>query len=322
MISLNEGSESLQYSYSITGFFGFSPGNGVVRILTQAGGDEEGHEAIQFNGNYLAGPGDVFVSNIGNHADYHIFNLNNIQSENHLAISTGADQIGAHLMVLTGSPGAIPPLNVTITPTNPPIQIPAGGGIFSYSVSLLNSSLSGVHYQRWIKMTNPMANFTQMMNINYNCHIQPQDTIECNNKIQNIPASYPSGNYQYIANVGLYPNVIYSADTLYFEKLTGGFESEGDKFTIIESEAFQISSYPNPFNSSVALRCELADASQIELKIFDISGREVASIVNGQWSTGEHSVVWEAEGMPSGIYFAKLIVDSRWSMVQKLLLLK
>jgi hypothetical protein len=91
---------------------------------------------------------------------------------------------------------------------------------------------------------------------------------------------------------------------------------------ITHHSSFIISANPNPFNSSVALRFELPDASQIELKIFDISGREVASLVNGQWSTGEHEVSWNAEGMPSGIYFAKLMVDGRWSMVEKLLLLR
>jgi parallel beta-helix repeat protein len=80
--------------------------------------------------------------------------------------------------------------------------------------------------------------------------------------------------------------------------------------------------YPNPFNSSVALRFELSEDREIELKIFDISGREVASIVNGQWSMGEHSVVWNAEGMPSGMYFIRLMVGGGQSMVQKVVLMK
>jgi hypothetical protein len=90
--------------------------------------------------------------------------------------------------------------------------------------------------------------------------------------------------------------------------------------------------YPNPFNSSVALSFQLPDASQIELKIYDISGREVASIVNplaSGWSTGKHSVVWEAKEMPSGIYFVRLSAVScqlsavnGQSIVQKVVLLK
>jgi hypothetical protein len=80
--------------------------------------------------------------------------------------------------------------------------------------------------------------------------------------------------------------------------------------------------YPNPFNSSLDISYQLPAASLVELKVYDISGREVASIVNGQRSMGEYEVVWNAEGMPSGIYFVELIVDGRWSMAQKVVLVR
>jgi hypothetical protein len=71
-----------------------------------------------------------------------------------------------------------------------------------------------------------------------------------------------------------------------------------------------LSASPNPFNSSVAIRFEMRDASSVDLRIYDISGREVWSMVNSQWSTGEHQVIWNAEDMTSGIYFARLSVFS------------
>jgi hypothetical protein len=83
--------------------------------------------------------------------------------------------------------------------------------------------------------------------------------------------------------------------------------------------------YPNPFNSSIALRFELSDASPVELKIFDLSGREVASIVDpltSGWSIGEHSIMWEAKGISSGIYFVQLSGVGSRSVVQKILLVK
>jgi hypothetical protein len=80
--------------------------------------------------------------------------------------------------------------------------------------------------------------------------------------------------------------------------------------------------YPNPFNSSTIISFDLREASFVNLSIYDISGREVASIVNGQRSMGAHQVVWDAEGLPSGIYFVKLKVDNGWSSVRKMLLLK
>jgi hypothetical protein len=87
--------------------------------------------------------------------------------------------------------------------------------------------------------------------------------------------------------------------------------------------------FPNPFNFSTVISFQLPAASEVELKIFDIFGREAAALGTGHWALGEHQVVWDAEGMPSGIYFVRLsVVGSRSSVfgsrtaVQKLLLLK
>jgi hypothetical protein len=80
--------------------------------------------------------------------------------------------------------------------------------------------------------------------------------------------------------------------------------------------------YPNPFNSSVALRFELSDASSYELTIYDINGREVWRLETRDSRLETNEVVWDAEGMPSGIYFAQLSVDGGQSMVRKVVLMK
>jgi hypothetical protein len=80
--------------------------------------------------------------------------------------------------------------------------------------------------------------------------------------------------------------------------------------------------YPNPFNSSVTLRFELSDASSYELTIYDINGREVWRLETRDSRLETNEVVWDAEGMPSGIYFAQLSVDGGQSMVRKVVLMK
>lgn len=100
-ITINDGAESLQSSSSTTSFNDILPGNGTIKILTQAGDDSDSEgESIIFNEIMLAGPDDVFNSNIGDHADYHEFNLTNIQGENSLTITTGEDWFGIHLALL------------------------------------------------------------------------------------------------------------------------------------------------------------------------------------------------------------------------------
>jgi hypothetical protein len=117
---------------------------------------------------------------------------------------------------------------------------------------------------------------------------------------------------------------------------SAGFESEMDIYSIPHPSSFILSASPNPFNSMVVIRFDLRDASPIDLRIYDITGREVATLDTRHLTLGENEIVWNAEGMPSGIYFARLsvvggqlsvvggqlsVVGSR-SSVQKLLLLK
>ena len=78
---------------------------------------------------------------------------------------------------------------------------------------------------------------------------------------------------------------------------------------------------PNPFNPLTVLSFELRDASFVTLAVYDITGREVARLVDGFYSAGGHQVEWDASDMPSGVYFARLNAGG-FSQTQKLLLLK
>jgi photosystem II stability/assembly factor-like uncharacterized protein len=64
--------------------------------------------------------------------------------------------------------------------------------------------------------------------------------------------------------------------------------------------------YPNPFNPSTTIRFSLPSRSLVTLKIYDVLGKEVETIVNKELSIGTYSVKWNAESMPSGVYFYRL----------------
>ena len=80
--------------------------------------------------------------------------------------------------------------------------------------------------------------------------------------------------------------------------------------------------YPNPFNSQTTIRYQLPATSEVSLIVYDITGREVVSLVSGKQSAGEHKVVWDAEGIASGVYFIRLAADEGQSMVKKVMLVK
>lgn len=66
--------------------------------------------------------------------------------------------------------------------------------------------------------------------------------------------------------------------------------------------------YPNPFNSSTIIRYAFPVEGHVTLRVFDVLGREVATLVNEVKSPGTYEVVWDATGMPSGVYYYRLKV--------------
>jgi hypothetical protein len=64
--------------------------------------------------------------------------------------------------------------------------------------------------------------------------------------------------------------------------------------------------YPNPFNPKTVLSFELRDASFVKLAIYDISGRQVAELINGWRDAGSHDVTFDASRLSSGIYLYHL----------------
>jgi hypothetical protein len=68
--------------------------------------------------------------------------------------------------------------------------------------------------------------------------------------------------------------------------------------------------YPNPFNPSTTITFELERSSYVSLRIYDILGRSVATLVDERLPSGTHSVAWEPHGLPSGVYIYRLSSES------------
>jgi len=66
------------------------------------------------------------------------------------------------------------------------------------------------------------------------------------------------------------------------------------------------SAYPNPFNATIQLSYGLSEAGKVGLEVYDVSGREVVTLIDGEISAGLHSLNWDASGMATGLYFARL----------------
>ncbi|MCL4705439.1 T9SS type A sorting domain-containing protein [bacterium] len=80
----------------------------------------------------------------------------------------------------------------------------------------------------------------------------------------------------------------------------------------VAAHAYQLyQNYPNPFNPSTTIRYSLAQTEQVSLRIFNLAGQEIVTLIDGKQTTGEHHVQWHAQGAPSGVYFYRLQVGEK-----------
>ena len=92
-------------------------------------------------------------------------------------------------------------------------------------------------------------------------------------------------------------------------------------------EAFVLhANYPNPFNPVTTIEFELPEAAAVRLEVFDMMGRRVATLVDGQLDAGRHSTNWNARsdaGSPvaSGVYIYRMQAGS-FVAVEQMILMK
>jgi hypothetical protein len=95
----------------------------------------------------------------------------------------------------------------------------------------------------------------------------------------------------------------------------------GVKNTDVVTTYDLMQNYPNPFNPATTINYQLPRSGYVKLKIFDLLGRDVATLVDGPQNAGRYSTTWNARNNPSGVYFYRLTADS-YTMTKKLMLLK
>jgi photosystem II stability/assembly factor-like uncharacterized protein len=68
--------------------------------------------------------------------------------------------------------------------------------------------------------------------------------------------------------------------------------------------------YPNPFNPTTTISFQLTKTSKVSLKVFDVLGKEVATLVTGTQAPGNHHITWDASNVASGMYYYRLAVGN------------
>ena len=100
-------------------------------------------------------------------------------------------------------------------------------------------------------------------------------------------------------------------------------EGEGRAQTVYSNipVIHSLSLYPNPARNDLTIRFGIPREEKVSLKVYDVSGREVKTLVDGRVEAGYHTVRLDSKNLPSGIYFARLITDT-YEATKKLVLMR
>jgi hypothetical protein len=230
----------------------------------------------------------------------------------------------------------VTPLDVTLTPVNPPIVIPANGGRFEFNASVVNNGPAQQPFWAWGRIYPPVGYPVIVLGP---VQINPSIGLTISRlRTQYIDASWVAGVYTYKGfvnwNVTL-PAVDSSLFT--FTKSTvadgGPWITEtanygepfpGEEFPPLSrgdrGDLFAAS--PSPFNAETAISYKLQATSHVSLKVYDVSGRLVANLVDGWQQEGSHQVTFNGSKLSSGLYFVKMQAGGGSSAVRKMMLVK
>lgn len=102
----------------------------------------------------------------------------------------------------------------------------------------------------------------------------------------------------------------------------------GDGTTAVDEKSIQSpklklnQNHPNPFNPTTTINYQLKKSGYIELKIYNIKGQLVDTLVKGNQKEGNHSFTWNAKGISSGMYFYQISVDGQLTKTKKAICVK
>ena len=96
--------------------------------------------------------------------------------------------------------------------------------------------------------------------------------------------------------------------------------SANDEHQLIRSYSLD-PAYPNPFNPTTTIEFSIPKTEFVSVKVYNIAGHEITTLINDELSTGYHSIQWDGSHQPSGLYFVQ-IESGSFIQTEKMVLLK
>ena len=115
------------------------------------------------------------------------------------------------------------------------------------------------------------------------------------------------------------------AFTFYYDdvKTDATVTSIDDERSFIPATTALNQNYPNPFNPSTSIAFTLAESSQVSLEVFDLMGRQIATLADqANFTAGSHTISFDASGLSTGTYLYRMMTSSGFTATKKMLLIK
>jgi len=136
-----------------------------------------------------------------------------------------------------------------------------------------------------------------------------------NNHIQNVDDSQPISTL--FTQFGSIDPVFYNAWDYDNDRVASGVSN----VKVLPTKYALGQNYPNPFNPSTRIQYDLPKNSVVTLKVYNLLGQEVATLVNGKETAGTHIAVFDASKFTTGVYFYRITADN-FTSTKKMILVK
>jgi hypothetical protein len=259
--------------------------------------------------------------------------------DNGIAMSAGGyDGVTNHAETYqgTGFPyGSAGPFNMNVELTYVSgSPVPATGGDLVFDVFVENLETFPVNFDGWLDVEYAGGAPTTMVLRSFT-NFLPTWTINRPGMFFPVPDTWSAGNYMFWGRVGNHPGDVWDESGFPFEKLGAAdaafvpwvpegvpnpFDEVIKNDGVIAEEFALIGNYPNPFNPTTTISYSLENAGNVTLAVFDVTGREVAKLVDGYRNAGVHEVTFDASGLASGVYIYRLTADGNTSIAKMVLM--
>ncbi len=232
------------------------------------------------------------------------------------------------------TPGTPSDLALTLTPSNPPVVVGAGGGPVGFTATLTNNGTASESFDAWTFAELPNGNLFGPITGPVRVTLGAGATLT-RALTQNVPANAPTGAYRYIGYLGTFPNDVVATDdfgltkssaastqaafgtswtTLYADSgspveagQTWKASVETAAHSTSQAEGFAVAAvYPNPMRDGAVVRVRLAEAGAVTASVYDLLGRRVAVLHDGTLPAGETALALGTAGLADGTYLVRV----------------